>query len=288
MNRSHRIALLIAGVAVTAGAQAASADVRVHVGGSAHVRIGGGPVRARWIRPWRVHHRPRPVIHIGGSIWVGRVYQPGPFAQPPPPPPPVDACNCEAPTYYPPIAPAPASYPVSASYAAAPPAERPLPRFGLGAFLGGVDVDGEHEGEDVGLAAQIRLGRALILEGEIAKNELEDGERVDRRIMLGLQLELAPRRRASPYIVGAIGGTQVQVGDEWRDNQSLAEFGGGLRYRLSDRLQIFGDMRWGTRETVEQDEPRPLPVDDGGVASKVVPGSEESYARGRAGIMLMF
>lgn len=220
MKRSHRLALLVLGAAATAGVESAQADVRVHVGGSAHVRIGGGPVRARWIRPWHRHRVHRPVIRIQGGIWVGRVYQPGPFAQPPPPPA-AAPCNCEAPTYYPPIAPAPASYPVTATYAAQPaPAPKPLPRLGLGAFVGGVDVNGEHEGEDVGLVAALRLTRGLHLEAEVAENELADGARVDRRMMIGVKYELTPHRKLSPYIAAALGGTQVEVADqEWEEDR---------------------------------------------------------------------
>lgn len=280
MNRSHRIALLIAGAAITAGVQSAAADVRVHVGGSAHVRIGGGPVRAHWVRPWRQHHRPRPAIRIRGSIYVGGgYYQPGPFAQPPPAP--AAPCNCDTGNYYP-IAPAPVAY-VSGPVVVA---EAPLPRFGLGAYLGGVSVDGEQEGKDVGLVGQFRLTRGLIVEAEIAKNELADGVRVDRRFMAGLQYELSPRRRLSPYVAGAIGVTQVEIGDnQWEDNQSVAEVGGGLRLRVGERLQLFGDIRFGQRETIDS-EVRPLPVDD--VTRLAMPADQENISRVRFGGMLMF
>lgn len=283
MNRSHRIALLIAGIAVTAGAQAAAADIRVHVGGRAHVRIGGGPVRAQWVRPWRQVHRPRPVIRIGGSIWLGGGYYQQPFAQPPPPPPAQVDCNCESPTYYP-IAPAPVAY-VSAPMAAA---EDPLPRFGLGAYLGGVSTDGEQEGKDVGLVGQFRLTRGLILEGEVAKNELADGARTDRRYMVGLQYELSPRKRLSPYLAGAIGVTQVEVGDdEWQDNQSVAEVGAGLRLRLSERLQIFGDFRLGERQMID-DSSEPVPGTIGTSARAAMPEDNERISRVRFGGMILF
>lgn len=285
MNRSHRIALLIAGVAVTAGAQAASADVRVHIGGGARVHIGGGPVRAHWVRPWRYVRHPRPVIRIGGSIWLGGGYYSQPFAQPPPPPPPpAESCNCEAPNAYYPIAPAPVTY------AAAPVevVERPLSRWGLGAYLGGVSVDGEHEGKDVGLVGQLRLTRGLIAEAEIAKNELADGVRTDRRFMAGLQYELSPRNRLSPYLAGAIGVTQVEIGDnEWQDNQSVAEVGGGLRLRLGDRLQIFGDLRFGQRTMIDNGKDMPLPT-DGTTARAAMPSDEERISRVRLGGMLLF
>lgn len=282
MNRSHRIALLIAGVAVTAGAQAASADIRVHIGGGARIHFGGGPVRAHWVRPWRPVYSPR--IHIGGTIWLGGGYYQPPFAQPPPPPPPVDSCNCDTNTSYYPIAPAPVAY--AASPAA--PVEEPLARFGIGAYLGGVSVDGEKEGKDVGLVGQFRLTRSLIAEAEVAKNELADGVRVDRRFMAGLQYELSPRKKLSPYLAAAIGVTQVEIGDnEWQDNQSVAELGGGLRLRLGDRLQVFGDFRFGQREMIDNQD-RPLATDVGTTARAAMPADQENITRVRFGGMLMF
>jgi hypothetical protein len=226
------------------------------------------------------------VIRIGGSIWLGGGYYQPPFAQPPPPPPPVDSCNCEAPTYYPPIAPAPVAY------AVAPVAvvqEQPLPRFGLGAYLGGVSVDGEKEGKDVGLVGQLRLTRSLILEGEIAKNELNDGVRVDRRYMAGLQYELSPRNKLSPYLAAAVGVTQVEIGDnEWQDNQSVAEAGGGLRLRLGERMQVFGDFRFGQRQMID-DKSRPLTGTDVGASARAaMPSDQENITRVRFGAMLMF
>ena len=65
MTRTHRIALLLAGSALIAGAQAASADVRISIGGG--IRFGGAPVRAHWVQ----RHVHRPAVHIGGSIWIG-------------------------------------------------------------------------------------------------------------------------------------------------------------------------------------------------------------------------
>ena len=139
MTRTHRIALLLAGSALIAGAQAASADVRISVGGG--IRIGGGPIRAHWVH----RHVHRPAVHVGGSIWIGGGGYYQPFAQPPPPPPPPMGCNCEQPQTYYPIAPAPVGY---ATVAAPAPAPAPLSRFGIGVFMGGVSVDGEHDGQD--------------------------------------------------------------------------------------------------------------------------------------------
>lgn len=272
--------LFAGGSALTAND--ASADVRVRIGGSAHVRIGGGP-RVRYVhRPyWRYHRVHRPTVYVGGHIWLGGgYYYERPFAQPPPPPPPAD-CNCGG-QYYGPIAPAPATY-VSTPVVAEP----VLPRWGFGVFMGGVSVDGEHEGEDLGLVGQFRLTRGLILEGEIAKNTLEDGGRVDRRMMAGLTYELGAERRWAPYLTAGIGTSQVEVEGGWQDNQALGEIGAGLRWRLSPRLALFGDMRLGSRETLEQE------TRDGGVPTdaslrSLVPEQEEEYSRVRLGAMLTF
>jgi len=272
--------ILPAGVALTASD--ASADVRVRIGGSAHVRIGGG-ARVRHVRPhWRHRHIHRPVVYVGGHIWLGGgYYYERPFAQPPPPPPPPADCNCG---YYGPIAPAPATY-VSAAVVEEP----VLPRWGFGVFMGGVSVDGEHEGEDLGFVGQFRLTRGLLLEGEIAKNTLEDGGRVDRRLMAGLKYELGAERKWSPYLTAGLGTTQVEVDGGWNDSQAIAEVGAGLRWRMSERLSLFGDMRFGSRETLAQDEP----TRDGGVPTDaslraLVPDDEESYSRVRLGAMLTF
>ncbi|HUQ04850.1 MAG TPA: outer membrane beta-barrel protein [Kofleriaceae bacterium] len=273
--------LFTAGSALTANE--ASADVRVRIGGSAHVRIGGPRVRV--VRPY-YRYRPvhRPTVYVGGHIWLGGgYYYDRPFAQPPPPPPPAD-CNCDG-QYYGPIAPAPATY-VSAPVVI----EQPLPRWGIGAFMGGVSVDGEHEGEDVGLIGQFRLTRGLLLEGEIAKNTLEDGGRVDRRMMAGLKYELGAERRWAPYLAAGIGTTQVEVEGGWQDSQAVAEVGAGLRWRLSPSISLFGDMRFGSRESIEETPTRgdgAPPTDDTSLRS-LVPESEESFSRVRLGGMVTF
>jgi hypothetical protein len=286
--------LLLGGITVesTVAPQEAQAQVRIHVGGRAHVRIGGHRVRGaryRYVRPWRRHYVQRPVIHVGGHIWLGGgYYYERPFAQPPPPPaPPAPAaCNC-GPEYYGPIAPAPA--PVAASVIITDPEPR-LPRWGFGAFMGGVSVDGEHEGEDLGLVGQLRLTKGLLVEGEIAENTLEDGGRVDRRFMIGLNYELGAHRKLAPYITAGIGTSQVEVEDgAWEDNQALAEIGGGLRWRLSDRLALFGDIRFGSRSLIDnEDEPRPIEPPSDATGRSLIPNSEEDYSRVRLGGMITF
>ena len=145
-----------------------------------------------------------------------------------------------------------------------------------------------NEGQDVGLVGQFRLGRSLLIDGEIAKNTLASGDRVDRRLMAGLTYELAANRRLSPYIAGGLGVTQVDVGGgSYQDSQSLAELGGGLRWRMTDRLSLFGDLRFGARHSIDSTaatDPRPM---DTGLA-KVMPQSDEKYSRMRLGAMLTF
>jgi opacity protein-like surface antigen len=269
-------AVTVTGVALVETASTASADVRIRIGGGGKIRFG------HWHR-----HRPHvryhgPTIRIGGSIWLGSGAYYRTYATPPPPPPP-PSCDCAAPAYYPPIAPAPSTY-----VAAPAPVRDPLPRFGIGVYLGGVAVEGVNEGQDVGVVGQLRLSRSLVLEGEIAKNELADGDRVDRRMMAGLTFELSPRNRISPYVTGGIGVTQVDVGGgEFEDEQSLAEIGGGLRWRMSERITLFGDLRLGARQTIEdEDELRPQPTDP--ALGRVMPESDEDYSRLRLGALLTF
>ncbi len=277
------LAIALGGAMAMTTATEASADVRVRIGGSAraHVRIGGPRVHVRPFRPFRPYrtYRHRPIV-IGGSIWIGGgYYYERPFAQPPPPP--VD-CQCDN-GYYAPIAPAP--YVGSQVVVVA---ENPLPRFGLGAFLGGVSVGGEHEGEDLGLVGQLRLSGPLLLEAEIAKNTLAGGDRVDRRILLGANLELGARRRLAPYVTAGIGSTQVEVEGGWEDNQAIAEIGAGLRWRMTDRITLFGDMRLGSRESLN-DSAEPAPAGATPLARSVIPDDEgESYSRLRLGGMVTF
>ncbi|HVV83486.1 MAG TPA: hypothetical protein VHE35_10460 [Kofleriaceae bacterium] len=281
---SLRIALALAafgltGAALAGTASTASADVRIRLGGGGHIRLG------HWHRPY--YHYAGPTIRIGGAIWLGGGYYGRGFAQPPPPPPPPAppaACDCSG--YYPPVAPAP-----STAYAVAPveAAPAPLPRLGVGAFLGGVEVGGEHEGQDVGLVAQLRLGRSLLVEGEVAKNTLADGDRVDRRWMAGLSYELGAHRRLAPYITGALGISQVDVGGgSYQDDQSLAEIGGGLRWRMTDRIELFGDLRFGARQSMDSQDMATTPAPTDPALARVMPDDSESYSRMRLGAMLTF
>jgi hypothetical protein len=285
-NVVSRLGLALAAAAsmFTAGstltANEAEADVRVRIGGRAHVRVGGPRVV---VRPyWRYHRVRRPTVFVGGHIWLGGgYYYERPFAQPPPPPP--ADCNCYGGQYYGPIAPAPATY-VTAPVVVEP----ELPRWGFGVFMGGVSVDGEHEGEDLGFVGQLRLTRGLLVEGEIAKNTLEDGGRVDRRLMAGLKYELGAERRWAPYLTAGLGTTQVEVEGGWHDSQAIGEIGAGLRWRLSPRISLFGDMRLGSRESIDREDSPDVGLPTDSTARALVPENEESYSRVRLGALLTF
>jgi len=257
----------------------ARADVRIRVGGSAHVRVGGG-VRVRAPRVhWRVR-RPAPPplrIRVGGSIWVGGGYYGPRFA--PPPPPPAD-CDCGPGNYYPVVA-----QPTAGVYVA--PAPRPaLPRWGIGVAAGGVDVEGHDAGDDLALLGRLRLTPRWQLEGEIGKSELEDGSRVDRRLGAGLNFEFSPYNRFTPYLVGSMGVTQVEVASgDYESSQSFGEVGIGLRLAVTPRIHLAGDIRAGSRAAIE-DEPRPLDA----AARSIAPPEDESeeYTRARLSAVLFF
>jgi hypothetical protein len=284
ITRSTLIATALATMAVSAIAEGdASADIRVRIGGGSHIRVGGG-----WhVRTPRVHWRPRwhyarPAyrVHIGGAIWLGGGYYTRPYAAPPPPPAYCDCGPSTVPSYYP-VSPGPATY------AAAAPAPR-LPTFGIGLFAGGVDVEGDHVGEDYGVIGRLRLSRGLLVEGEVGKNELEDGARVDRRLGGGLVWEMSPFNRWSPYLLGSLGVTQVDVGDgDFSTTQSFGELGIGLRWAISPSLHLAADVRAGSRQNVDEEGTRPSV----GIGRAVAPpaGDEgEQYTRARLSAILYF
>jgi hypothetical protein len=257
----------------------ASADVRIRVGGHAHVRVGGAVrVRAPHVR-WRVRRPPPPPlrIHVGGAIWVGGGYYGPRFSAPPPPP--VD-CDCGSGNYYPVVA-----QPSVGAYV--PPPPRPaLPRWGVGVAAGGIDVEGQDAGDDLALIGRLRLTPRWQLEGEIGKNELADGTRVDRRLGAGLNFEFSPYNRFTPYLVGTMGVTQVEVADgEYESSQSFGEVGVGLRFAVTPRIHLSGDIRAGSRAAID-DEPQPLDAS----ARMVAPPDDESeeYTRARLAAVLFF
>jgi hypothetical protein len=266
-------ASILGGVAATEND--ARADVSVHIGGHAHVRVGGPRVRYRIVR-----RRPAPVrVHVGGTIWVGGGYYGPRFA--PPPPPPSNYCDCDDGGYYGPVRPAP-----STAVYTAPVARAPLPRFGIGIAAGGVDVEGQHAGSDLALFGRYRLTPGLAIEGEIGKNELADGQRVDRRLGASLLYELGAYNKWAPYGVAGIGVSQVDVGDgDYQSDQSYAEIGVGLRLALTRKLHVAADIRAGSRDQMSSD---PTPLDAASRSVTPVADESEEYTRMRLSAMLYF
>lgn len=274
ITRTTLLATLAATVAFAAvgDAREAAADVRIRIGGHAHVRVGGGvsvrTPRVYWRPRWN-HARPTHRVRIGGSIWVGGGYYYGrTYAAPPP-----AYCDCDTssvPSYYP-VAPS------ATAYAVAPRPE--LPRFGIGVFGGGVQVEGEHVGNDLGVMGRLRLTPGLMIQGEIAKSELEDGVRVDRRLAGGLVYEIGAYNRWAPYLLGNLGVTQAEVGDDWTTTQSFGELGGGIRWAITPNFHLGADLRVGSRQNVDEEGTRPTI----GTARAVTPADDEGeeYTSGR-------
>jgi hypothetical protein len=258
----------------------ADAGVRIRIGGGVSVsgRIHVGPrVDVRVRRPRVIRYRPAR-LRIGGAIYVGGGAYYGPrFASPPPEAPPSCDCDTSVGAYYPGVATTAPVY-----------VEPELPRFGIGVAAGSIDNENDVAGSDVALLARLRLSRSgsLELEGELGKSELEDSQRIDRRIGGALIWNLAPRNRLVPYLVGAMGVTQVELADDWTTDQSYGEVGIGLTYKLSRNLQIGADIRAGSKTEVEREtrggsDTLPLsiaPPDD----------QAENYTRGRISAMLYF
>lgn len=272
MTRFALTALVVGAMAVPAVAQA---GVGIRIGGRIHVNVGSS------VRPHRyVVVRPRRHVHVSAGVGVG-LYMGGyyygyqNFAEPPPPVEPID-CEPQSPAvnayYVPPAQPAPVYV------------EPEAPRFGLGLFAGSVNVADQQTASDVGVLAKYRLTRSLELEGELAKSELEDGTRVDRRMGLSLVWNLSPSNRLTPYLLMGAGGTRVDVdGGSWSGEQSYGELGAGLSYKVSPRFVLAGDLRAGSRSRVDS-------APEGVALKSVAPSSEndEAFSRGRISAILMF
>lgn len=287
---NHSFSRVIASAALAAAAafgiavsneSEAQAGVHVHIGGHVHVHIGGGHGTVHWT----VHRPPPPPpvdVHVGGAIWVGGGTYYGPRYSAPPPPPSY-GCDCGTSDYYP-VTAGPAPVVVASS-----PARPALPRWGVGVAAGGVDVQGNHSGDDLALLGRFRFTPGLSIEGEIGKSSLADNSRVDRRMGASLVYEIGAYNRWAPYAVGGMGVTQVDVGGgDYQSDQSFAELGVGLRFSLSSRIDIAADVRAGSRKTITESK-----ADTGttvGAAAMVVPPADgnEDYTRFRLSAMLYF
>ncbi|MCA9677429.1 MAG: hypothetical protein KC464_20565, partial [Myxococcales bacterium] len=217
---------------------------------------------------------------VGGAIWVGGGWHArARFAAPPPEP--VCDCGPSNGSYYP-IAPQPTE-----SVAVMAPVARPeLPRWGLGVAAGGVDVEGEAAGDDLAVLGRYRLTPGLLVEGELGKNELADGSRVDRRLGASLVYEIGAYNRWAPYVVGGLGVTQVDVGDGvYQSNQSFGEAGIGLRWAVSPRVHLAADVRAGSRAAVDN---APMPLDAQYRSVTPTANESEEYTRMRLAAVLYF
>ena len=271
----------------------ADADRRIRVRGNAHVRVTtpraririrrGTPARYRvnrtrryrnyryrGYRNYRYRSVPRYRLYVGGGFTYGWRY-----AAPPPP------CYYECST------PRVRAYYQPRQRAVAPVAvvtrPKPLPRLGIGLFAGGVNVEDREASSDIGLVGRFRLTDSFLIEGEIAKSELEDGDRIDRRMGAALIWDLAPRSRLSPQLLVGAGAVRADIDDNGNSlnaDQMYGEIGAGLAWRLSRSLELSADIRAGSHEVLEN---------DAAVFATTAPiQEEESYTRARIAAMLYF
>jgi len=288
--RFASIALAVAGFAagMVVSLPEASADrARVRVGGRGHVRahgrvhVGGRYHGPRYYgqryrgRPYhRPYYRPRVYLRYYPRPYFFPYYYGYRYAAPPP-------CYYECgPSYYsaPPVA--------VAAPARAP--EPMLPRLGIGIFGGSVGVEGNDAGADLGLVGRLRLTRHFLLEAEVSKTELADGERVDKRIGGALLLDLMPRSALSPFLLGGGGFGQTDVNDgTFTAEQLYGELGVGLEWRLGRHFALFGDLRAGVRESNASEEEILLVRGAGGDDDALVDDNER-FTRARIGALLYF
>jgi hypothetical protein len=270
---------LLFGALTFATPKQAVADIRVSIGGG--VRIGS----PRWRQPvYRPYYRPHHAI--GGAIWIGGGSYSGyggyrTYAAPPPEP----TCNCgpgAVPSYY------PGYYSTAQPAYTAPAAPAPLPRFGIGAFAGSFESNGE-PGRDLGLMARLRLSGGWLLEGEVGASEFQSahdqGLDPQRRMGAALVYEIVARNSWAPYLVAGMGAVQSM---HQSDPQGFGELGIGLRWALTDNLHLAVDIRAGNQGKPDE------AVDAPTAARVVIPNdpsfsdSGEDYTRGRLSAMLYF
>ena len=247
----------------------------VHVSGQVRVR-GGVHIGRPFARPWR--GRP----WFGGSVWVGGYYYPRPYYY----------------YYYPEYVPsyyAPA-YPVQPMaapgvVAVAAPREE-LPRLGIGVFAGGSSIqDNKQDSSDLGVLARFRMTPGLLIEGEIGKTSFKNDTRVDRRLGGSLIWEIGAHNTFAPYLLVGGGVQQANVDNSFSTTQDFGEIGIGLRIALSRNLHITGDIRAGSRKTLDSNQPDVVTT----AARSVAPPSgtnsndmTEDYTRARLAAILNF
>jgi hypothetical protein len=246
---------------------------------SGHVRVRGPGVSVRYSRPYARPWRSR---GWGGTVWVGGYYYPRPYYY--------YYYPEYVPSYYAPVYAAPPAPEAPGVVAAVAP--RPeLPRFGIGVFAGASAVEDREESQDLGALARFRLTPGLLIEGELARTEFKDEVRVDRRIGGSLIWEIGAYNPVAPYLLGGLGVQQADVDGGFKTTQEYGEVGIGLRIALSRNLHLIGDIRAGSRKTVDSDQP----VTISNAARSVAPPSgvngdddTEEYTRGRVAAVLYF
>jgi hypothetical protein len=168
----------------------------------------------------------------------------------------------------------------------APVVRPPLPRFGIGAAAGAVNVDNQSDSSDLAVLGRVRITDGWLIEGELGKTTMQNDLRVDRRLGASLIYEIGARNRFAPYVVGEIGVEQDSIGGSYSTDQSFAEVGAGLRFAVTPHFHIAADIRAGSRSAADDSNQPQLT----GVARTVEPSttSNDDYTRGRLSAIFYF
>ena len=264
-----------------------SGGVHVGGGGGFHVSGGGGyHASVHWGGGYGGYHS---WGGVRGSVYVGG-YRP--YYRP------YYNYYYPVPAYY-----GASYYPVEAAYATpaqtvAVVAEPELPKFGIGAYVGGVSTDYNQatntQESDYGLIGRYRLTTGLIIEGELGKTSTNvngvDNVRVDRRLGGSLIYEIGAYNRFAPYVLVGLGVNQANVDGDYNTTQDYGEIGAGLRFAINRNFHIAADIRAGQRSSVSNDSPTTV---TGAAASVAPPTSDsqstsEDYTRARLSAILYF
>lgn len=309
VSRRFRFSALILG-GITAASLSGTAEAgHAHFSGSVHFSGGfRGGASVRFARPgFRPGIRSR--VWVGGRVWRRGWYYPRPYFYyyyPYPYPYPY-----EAPTYYP-VQPGVTVVAPPGEVVMAAPRRAPLPVFGLGVFGGAISVKNKDDSSEIGLLARLRLSGGLLVEAEIAKDELSgnvgcpsgtscpgevdsNGKRIDRRIGGSLIYEIGAHNSLAPYILGGGGVQQAKlsggdfVGANFDTTQTYAEGGAGLRLALSRSLYLAADVRVG--RTWSEDSNGDASVFRSSTITPPSPtasNNTEDYVRGRLAAIVNF
>jgi hypothetical protein len=223
-------------------------------------------MRARWYR-WR--YAPPPVVVVTPgccpTCCAPQAAAPAPLPPlpplPPPPPP--------APIYEPLPPPPPPAPPPRPVYAAptpvvamsVPPAEAPLPHWGLGIRGGLTSLGGEQYGA-IGGHLRYRPTNHISLDLGVERMQLRKGEsdRIDVPVTIGAQFYFLHDTFA-PYLlvdIGANFASQNGGGLSDKANQVVGHIGGGLELRLARNFTVSGDVRYVARERLNDSSNTPV------------------------------